>query len=162
MFIEIGKLSGFLASGLERLALTLLSLVFCYGVQSRDFSFHSCRIPRSRISKNRNAGSMAVCFVVSKMIRGRGINRAISTSKIRKITASKKNRSEKGVRAVWFGSKPHSYGLDFSRFFTIRMDVKMVITISAIGIAKDMRTLVVRSFIPQKHQVAFASLKDWC
>jgi hypothetical protein len=39
---------------------------------------------------------------------GIGISRAISTSKIRKITASKKNRKENGVRAEWLGSNPHS------------------------------------------------------
>ena len=38
----------------------------------------------------------------------------------------------------------------------------MVIVISAMGIMNEMRMLVVRSFIPQKHQIAFASLKDWC
>jgi hypothetical protein len=43
-----------------------------------------------------------------RVMRGSGIKRAISTSKIRKITANRKKRSEKGVRAVWFGSKPHS------------------------------------------------------
>ena len=42
------------------------------------------------------------------VIRGKGIKSAISTSKIKKITASRKNRSEKGVRAVWLGSNPHS------------------------------------------------------
>jgi hypothetical protein len=85
------------------------------------------------------------------MIRGKGIRRAISTSKIRKITARRKNRREKGVRAVWFGSNPHSYGLAFSRLFTIRMDVRVVIKIRAMGIIKEMEMLVNNNFIPQKH-----------
>ena len=38
-----------------------------------------------------------------------------STSKIRKITAIRKNRNEKGRRDTVLGSNPHSKGLDFSR-----------------------------------------------
>jgi len=41
-------------------------------------------------------------------IEATGSRRVISTSKIRKITAIKKNRREKGNRAEPFGSKPHS------------------------------------------------------
>lgn len=40
----------------------------------------------------------------------------ISTSKIRKITANKKKRMEKGDRVYHEGSKPHSKGEFFSRF----------------------------------------------
>ena len=44
-----------------------------------------------------------------------GSNKMISTSKIKKITANKKNRMEKGAR-VWIdGSNPHSKGEFFSR-----------------------------------------------
>lgn len=32
-----------------------------------------------------------------------------------KIIANKKNRIEKGIRAVWFGSNPHSKDESFSR-----------------------------------------------
>ena len=46
--------------------------------------------------------------------RGIGSKRATSTSKIKKITASKKNRRENGVRAEFFGSKPHSKGVRVS------------------------------------------------
>ena len=48
-------------------------------------------------------------------IIGRGVKRAISISKTRKITASKKNRREKGIRAEFLGSNPHSKGVNFSR-----------------------------------------------
>jgi hypothetical protein len=44
-----------------------------------------------------------------------GRSRAISTSKIRKITAIRKNRSENGIRADLLGSNPHSNGDLFSR-----------------------------------------------
>ena len=44
-----------------------------------------------------------------------GMRRIISTSKIKKMTASRKNRIEKGAR-VWIeGSNPHSKGEFFSR-----------------------------------------------
>jgi len=40
--------------------------------------------------------------------QGKGRRRAISRSKRRKRMATRKNRSEKGRRAVPSGSKPHS------------------------------------------------------
>lgn len=46
--------------------------------------------------------------------QGRGRRRAISRSKRRKRMATRKNRREKGNRAVPRGSKPHSYGESFS------------------------------------------------
>jgi len=49
------------------------------------------------------------------VIKMMGSKRAISTSKIRKITAIKKNRKEKGKRAELLGSNPHSKGELFSR-----------------------------------------------
>lgn len=48
--------------------------------------------------------------------------RAISTSKIRKIIAIKKNRIEKGSRAELIGSNPHSKGDDFSRSIVAFLD----------------------------------------
>lgn len=53
------------------------------------------------------------------MIIAKGSNSVISTSKIRKITAIKKNRREKGSRADPLGSKPHSNGEFFSRSMTV-------------------------------------------
>ena len=41
--------------------------------------------------------------------------KAISTSKIRKITVIRKKCKEKGIRAEDFGSNPHSNGEHFSR-----------------------------------------------
>ena len=59
------------------------------------------------------------------MVIGIGNRSAISTSKIMKITAIKKNRDEKGSRAEFLGSNPHSNGDLFSRssfiFFEIRV-----------------------------------------
>lgn len=41
-------------------------------------------------------------------------------SNTRKITARRKNRVEKGSRALFFGSNPHSNGVDFSRSLSLR------------------------------------------
>lgn len=60
--------------------------------------------------------------------------RAISTSKIKKIIAIKKNRIEKGKRDEFIGLNPHSKGDNFSRseiFFLPRI-VERAITIKAI------------------------------
>lgn len=46
-------------------------------------------------------------FVILK-VEAIGSKRVISTSKMRKMTAIKKNRSEKGRRADPLGSNPHS------------------------------------------------------
>lgn len=54
---------------------------------------------------------------------GIGISKTISISNTMKIIANKKNRIENGIRALWFGSNPHSNGDDFSRFSVDRMAV---------------------------------------
>jgi hypothetical protein len=46
--------------------------------------------------------------------------KTISMSKTIKITPRRKNRSEKGVRAEFFGSNPHSNGAAFSRSYVVR------------------------------------------
>lgn len=46
---------------------------------------------------------------------GMGIRSTISISNTMKIMARRKNRIENGIRAVLFGSNPHSNGEDFSR-----------------------------------------------
>lgn len=43
------------------------------------------------------------------------MSNTISISNTIKIIASRKNRKENGMRAVFFGSNPHSNGVDFSR-----------------------------------------------
>ena len=45
---------------------------------------------------------------------GRGNNNAISKSNNKKRIATRKNRKEKGSRAEFSGSNPHSYGEVFS------------------------------------------------
>jgi hypothetical protein len=73
--------------------------------------------------------------VVITMVIGR--SKAISTSKIRKITAMRKNRSENGNRADLFGSNPHSNGELFSRssmFFFDSIDVKIIMTVVSVRV----------------------------
>jgi len=59
---------------------------------------------------------------------------AISTSKIKKIIAIKKNRNEKGNREEDFGSNPHSKGEFFSRsiIFFFEINEANIITITEI------------------------------
>ena len=56
---------------------------------------------------------------------GIGNRRAISTSKIMKITVIKKNRDEKGSHAEFFGSNPHSNGDLFSRSSFIFLEIRV-------------------------------------
>lgn len=60
--------------------------------------------------------------------------KAISTSKIKKIIAIKKNRIEKGNRDEFIGLNPHSNGDSFSRseIFFLPKIVDRAITIKAI------------------------------
>lgn len=53
--------------------------------------------------------------------RGIGSSRTISTSNTIKIIANRKNRIENGIRAVFFGSNPHSNADDFSRSLFVRI-----------------------------------------
>lgn len=69
------------------------------------------------------------------IVIGMGSSSAISTSKIIKITAIKKNRDEKGNRAEFFGSNPHSNGDLFSRSSVIFLEISVV----KIMIAADSR-----------------------
>jgi len=51
--------------------------------------------------------------------RAKGSRRETSTSKIKKIIVMMKNRREKGLRAFFEGSNPHSKGEAFSRSFKV-------------------------------------------
>lgn len=65
-----------------------------------------------------------------------GNKRAISTSKIKKIIAIKKNRNEKGNREEFIGSNPHSNGEHFSRSNKVFFDNKVANIITTIVIIK--------------------------
>lgn len=87
---------------------------------SRDPSFHSWRSPKIKIRIKNNLLTNAVVKNPVVIIKGRGNKRIISMSNTKKITAVKKNRKEKGSRAFFTGSNPHSYGESFSRDILIR------------------------------------------
>ena len=70
------------------------------------------------------------------IIRIRGMSSVISTSKIRKMTAIKKNCNEKGIRADDLGSNPHSKGDLFSRSEKVFFEIKFAIIITIIVIIK--------------------------
>lgn len=72
----------------------------------------------------------------SWMANTRGKSKVISTSKIKKITAIKKNRRENGRRPDPFGSKPHSKGDLFSRSEIVLNDNTDEIIITKIEISK--------------------------
>jgi hypothetical protein len=74
-----------------------------------------------RISRNAEAAIMSVELFEEAISIGVGISKTISISNTMKIIARRKNRIENGIRALWFGSNPHSNGDDFSRSFMVRM-----------------------------------------
>lgn len=69
------------------------------------------------------------------MVIGIGSSSAISTSKIMKITAIRKNRDENGSRAEFFGSNPHSNGDLFSRSSLFFLEIRVVRNITAVDSA---------------------------
>lgn len=76
-----------------------------------------------------------------------GKSRVISTSKIRKIIAIKKNWSENGIRADDFGSNPHSNGDLFSRsvifFLEIMLTKIIIIILTVIEIIADVIMIII-------------------
>lgn len=65
---------------------------------------------------------------------GAGSKSTISISNTKNKTASKKNRSENGIRAEALGSNPHSKGDIFSLSFIDREDIKKAAINTTIGI----------------------------
>ena len=70
------------------------------------------------------------------MIGTRGRRRVISTSKMRKITAIRKNRRENGMRADPLGSNPHSNGEFFSRSLIVFFEMRDERIIRALAMMK--------------------------
>jgi hypothetical protein len=105
------------------------------------------------------------------MVIGIGSSSAISTSKIMKITAIRKNRDENGSRAEFFGSNPHSNGDLFSRssliFFEIRVvnaimaDDSRMVTVAVVTII-NIIYLVFHKFLDWKSSILFLVLDKYC
>lgn len=88
---------------------------------------------------------------------GSGNNSAISRSNNRKVIATKKNFIEKGRRAEPMGSKPHSYGLDFSAYTFIWGSQNAIVTsneASRVLIIKVKIKFIILSW-------SFPRLTDW-
>lgn len=83
---------------------------------------------------------------------GIGSSSTISTSNTMKMMASRKNRIENGIRAVFFGSNPHSNADDFSRSLLVRMfknhdSVNVKIAIADAIVASVSGRIIIRKFI---------------
>lgn len=81
------------------------------------------------VNKNINRFENFVTIIIGK-------RRVNSTSKIIKITVIKKNCKEKGIRAEFLGSNPHSKGLFFSRSENVFLEIKFSIKIKIIKIIR--------------------------
>lgn len=77
----------------------------------------------------------------------RGISKIISTSKIRKMILTRKNRNEKGARLFFAGSNPHSKGDIFSRDCLFFFLTKMLIIIMRAGIISEVIISIVSILI---------------
>ena len=86
--------------------------------------FHSWYSPIIRIIRSRALTDIHD-FMSAVTVIGIGRSSAISTSKIIKITAIRKNRDEKGIRAEFFGSNPHSNGDLFSRSLALLLPLTL-------------------------------------
>lgn len=116
--------------------LQLRWLDFGYSIQFREPSFHSWNRPRIKISRKLNTPEEETRSVEAIIFVMAGNKRTISTSKIRKITANKKNRRENGRRAELIGSNPHSNGDIFSRSIWERLARAHATTINTEEIIK--------------------------
>jgi hypothetical protein len=81
------------------------------------------------------------------IIIGVGINKTISMSKTIKITASRKNRVENGIRAELDGSNPHSKGEVFSRSRRDRINNRDARRRIANGIIAEIKEEIDNKFI---------------
>jgi len=88
-----------------------------------------------------------VMFLI-KEVRGKGSRMVISTSKIKKMIAIRKNRRENGIRLDEKGSNPHSNGDDFSRlvnvfFLSIEAVSAMMVEINSVVIDAMMIGIII-------------------
>lgn len=82
-------------------------------------------------------------------------------SNTRKITANKKNRMEKGIRAVDIGSNPHSNGDIFSRSFKVCREAVILIINRRLGIIRPNIKIEIVEYIKQRFHIQIKSLTLW-
>lgn len=91
----------------------------------------------------------AVKVLIRQGVSGVGRRSTISMSNTRKIRASRKNRSENGVRAKLLGSNPHSKGEIFSRSIFVRVErIKPAPQVSILRVVAN--KIENKTFISQK------------
>ncbi len=73
----------------------------------------------AKISRNSLLLKVATNIELDLIVAGKGKIKTISISKTRNRIVKRKNRKENGMRADFFGSKPHSNGEDFSRSIVV-------------------------------------------
>lgn len=93
-----------------------------YFLQFKAPWYHSWYNPNNKIKIKINLLIVQEKILLVLKIKTIGRIKAISTSKIKKIIAIKKNRIEKGIREEFKGSNPHSKADDFSRSLIIFFD----------------------------------------
>ena len=122
-----------------------LTTTLYYVAHSSEPWFHSWYNPIIRISKNNILVIVHIIIFDLKGIIVIGKINAISTSKIKKIIAIKKNRKEKGRREDLIGSNPHSKGDLFSRssiFFLDKILVNIITIKEIIIIIIDIKLII--------------------
>ena len=92
------------------------------------------------------------------IVIGIGSSSAISTSKIMKITAIRKNRDEKGIRAEFFGSNPHSNGDLFSRSSLFFFEIRVANIITAVD---SVSVMVVAVMVSRITYLVSHKFLDW-
>lgn len=92
---------------------------------------------------------MKIKFVYNQIIKLEYFNvkiigriKAISTSKIKKIIAIKKNRIEKGRRDEFIGLNPHSKGASFSRSVHFFFDKIEDSSITIVAIVNKIKAII--------------------
>jgi hypothetical protein len=102
-----------------------------------------------RISRKKNLTIIQVVKLEIGKIIIIGSKRAISTSKIKKITAIKKKRREKGSREELLGSNPHSKGDLFSRSIIVffeRIEAKAITTTAMVTKIKAIIEMIIITY----------------
>lgn len=123
--------------------------------QSKDPSRHSWASPRNKIKKKVALMTLDIIAKFFNMAMGIGRRMAISMSNTKKITANKKKRKEKGVRAEFLGSNPHSKGLIFSRSAFVRLVSSLVKDSSRQDKITAISKLKINKFIKQEQGTCF-------
>lgn len=115
-----------------------------YFFQLKDFSFHSIIIPSIKIIINLNLQIDHLIKLEDVTVEIKGKIITISTSKIIKIIAIKKNCIENDKRELLKKLNPHSNGVDFSFFLLDFFDKIIVIIISMLETIMEIKADIVK------------------